>query len=117
MLSVSLARPPLGDWPLPALTGSYVPVRAQGVDYRLFQETAGSGRDVLCLHTAGADARQFHRLMAEQADLSDLLLRAFLARRIEGIMRFEKAKGQFLARTSHRPSLSRFIGRLRYPAV
>lgn len=43
--------------------------------------------------------------------------RAFLARRIEGIMRFEKAKSQFLARTSHRPSLSRFIGRLRYPAV
>lgn len=43
--------------------------------------------------------------------------RAFLGRRIEGIMKFEKAKGQFLARTSHRPSLSRFIGRLRYPAV
>ena len=43
--------------------------------------------------------------------------RAFLARRIEGIMRFEKAKAQFLARTEHRPSLSRFIGRLRYPAV
>jgi ubiquinone biosynthesis protein COQ9 len=43
--------------------------------------------------------------------------RAFLARRIEGIMRFEKAKAQFLGRASHRPSLSRFIGRLRYPAV
>ncbi len=43
--------------------------------------------------------------------------RAFLVRRIEGIMRFEKAKGQFLARTEHRPSLSRFIGRLRYPVV
>lgn len=43
--------------------------------------------------------------------------RAFLARRIEGIMTFEKAKGQFLARTAHRPSLSRFIGRLRYPAI
>ena len=43
--------------------------------------------------------------------------RAFLSRRIEGIMAFEKAKGRFLARTSHRPSLSRFIGRLRYPAV
>lgn len=42
---------------------------------------------------------------------------AFLARRIDGIMRFEKAKAGFLARTSHRPSLSRFIGRLRYPAV
>jgi ubiquinone biosynthesis protein COQ9 len=43
--------------------------------------------------------------------------RAFLARRIEGIMRFEKAKGQFLTRTELRPSLSRFIGRLRYPAT
>ncbi|TGX38814.1 COQ9 family protein [Sphingomonas naasensis] len=43
--------------------------------------------------------------------------RAFLGRRIEGIMKFEKAKAGFLARTSHRPSLSRFIGRLRYPVV
>ena len=43
--------------------------------------------------------------------------RAFLARRIEGIMRFEKAKAQFLTRTEHRPSLTRFLGRLRYPAV
>ena len=43
--------------------------------------------------------------------------RAFLARRIEGIMRFEKTKAQILARGQHRPSLSRFIGRLRYPAV
>ncbi|RDE05855.1 COQ9 family protein [Sphingomonas aracearum] len=43
--------------------------------------------------------------------------RAFLQRRIDGIMRFEKAKAGFLARTENRPSLSRFIGRLRYPAV
>lgn len=43
--------------------------------------------------------------------------RAFLARRIEGIMRFEKAKAGFVARTENLPSLSRFIGRLRYPAV
>lgn len=43
--------------------------------------------------------------------------RAFLARRIEGIMRFEKTKAQLLGRGTHRPSLSRFIGRLRYPAV
>ena len=41
--------------------------------------------------------------------------RAFLARRIEGIMRFEKTKAGVLARFEHRPSLSRFIGRLRYP--
>lgn len=43
--------------------------------------------------------------------------RAFLARRIEDVMRFEKAKAGFLARTQNRPSLSRFIGRLRYPVV
>jgi len=41
--------------------------------------------------------------------------RAFLARRIDGIMAFEKAKAGFLARAAHRPSLSRFVGRLRYP--
>ena len=43
--------------------------------------------------------------------------RAFLGRRIEGIMRFEKAKAKWLGRDTHRLSLSRFIGRLRYPAV
>ncbi|MCW3834777.1 COQ9 family protein [Sphingomonas canadensis] len=43
--------------------------------------------------------------------------RAFLARRIDGIMRFEKAKGRLTGQGTHRPSLSRFIGRLRYPAV
>lgn len=43
--------------------------------------------------------------------------RAFLARRIDGIMRFEKAKAGFLRRAQHRPSLSRFVGRLRYPVV
>ena len=43
--------------------------------------------------------------------------RAFLSRRIEGIMRFEKAKAGFLKRTENMPSLSRFVGRLRYPVV
>jgi ubiquinone biosynthesis protein COQ9 len=43
--------------------------------------------------------------------------RAFLARRIDGIMRFEKLKAQTLRRAEHRPSLSRFIGRLRYPVA
>jgi ubiquinone biosynthesis protein COQ9 len=43
--------------------------------------------------------------------------RAFLARRIDGIMRFEKAKAGMVRRAQHRPSLSRFIGRLRYPVV
>lgn len=43
--------------------------------------------------------------------------RAFLGRRIDGIMRFEKAKAGFLKRTEHGFSLSRFVGRLRYPTA
>ena len=42
--------------------------------------------------------------------------RAFLARRIENIMAFEKAKAKLAARSNHRFSMSRFIGRLRYNA-
>jgi ubiquinone biosynthesis protein COQ9 len=41
---------------------------------------------------------------------------AFLDRRIAGIMRFEKTKAAFTRRTEHMPSLTRFLGRLRYPA-
>lgn len=44
--------------------------------------------------------------------------RAFLARRIEGVMRFERAKAQWKGiGGGERLSLSRFIGRLRYPAI
>lgn len=41
--------------------------------------------------------------------------RAFLARRIEGIMQFEKAKAKLTAGPSIGFSFSRFIGQLRYP--
>jgi ubiquinone biosynthesis protein COQ9 len=51
----------------------------------------------------------------ETADLADT--RAFLERRIENVMQFERVKADWKARGLHRPSLSRFIGRLRYPAV
>ncbi len=43
--------------------------------------------------------------------------RAFLSRRIDGIMRFEKFKGRFTHSAPERLSLARFLGRLRYPAV
>lgn len=42
--------------------------------------------------------------------------RAFLDRRIEGIIRFEKAKAKWSPPEEARFSLSRFLGRLRYPA-
>ena len=43
--------------------------------------------------------------------------RAFLDRRIEGIMNFEKFKGRFAHSAPERLSLARFIGRLRYPTA
>jgi ubiquinone biosynthesis protein COQ9 len=43
--------------------------------------------------------------------------RAFLNRRIDDVMRFEKAKAQWRGNRDRLPSLSRFLGRLRYPAV
>ena len=44
--------------------------------------------------------------------------RAFLDRRIEGVMRFERAKAKWKGiGGGERLSLARFIGRLRYPAI
>jgi len=42
---------------------------------------------------------------------------AFLDRRIDGVMRFEKAKARILKPGEERFSMARFLGRLRYPAV
>ena len=42
--------------------------------------------------------------------------RAFLARRIDGVMRFEKAKARLLRPHDESFSLTRLLGRLRYPA-
>jgi ubiquinone biosynthesis protein COQ9 len=49
----------------------------------------------------------------ESKDFADS--RAFLDRRIDNVMQFEKVKVQSKARRENMPSLSRFIGRLRYP--
>lgn len=42
--------------------------------------------------------------------------RAFLERRIDGVMKFEKAKARLLSRDVAGFSPARFLGRLRYPA-
>ena len=54
-------------------------------------------------------------LQDESEDFADTW--SFLDRRIAGVMRFEKTKAQVLKGTDNLPSLSRFLGRLRYPAV
>ncbi|WP_106640479.1 COQ9 family protein [Allosphingosinicella vermicomposti] len=43
--------------------------------------------------------------------------KGFLDRRIDDVMRFEKFKAQWKGGSERMPSLSRFLGRLRYPAV
>jgi ubiquinone biosynthesis protein COQ9 len=50
----------------------------------------------------------------ESEDFADS--RAFLDRRIDNVMQFEKVKAQAKMRREYVPSFSRFIGRLRYPA-
>jgi ubiquinone biosynthesis protein COQ9 len=51
----------------------------------------------------------------ESEDWADT--RAFLSRRIEGIMRFEKAKAKFTKGPAIGFSPARFLGRLRYPST
>ena len=54
-------------------------------------------------------------LQDESADLGET--RAFLARRIDDVMRFEKAKARLRPDPERRFNVTRFLGRLRYPAV
>jgi pimeloyl-ACP methyl ester carboxylesterase len=62
---LSLA-PREGKRAMPKVLGGYVPVIVGGITYDIYYETAGTGRDVLCMHTAGSDGRQFHGLMADE---------------------------------------------------
>ena len=51
---------------LSRLRGSYHKVTtARGQTAQLYTEQAGNGPPVLCLHTAGADTRQFHGVMCD----------------------------------------------------
>jgi pimeloyl-ACP methyl ester carboxylesterase len=61
----AMLAPRGGERPKPRTTGGYVPVTVGDTTYQIYYETAGAGRDVLCMHTAGADGRQFHGLMAD----------------------------------------------------
>ncbi len=55
-------------------------------------------------------------LAALDDDSPDLAAtRAFLARRIADVMRFEKCKAAWREQRRHLPSITRFLGRLRYP--
>jgi pimeloyl-ACP methyl ester carboxylesterase len=53
--------------PLDPIIGRYVHVALGGRAHRLYFEEAGGGIPLVCLHTAGADGRQFRHLMTDAA--------------------------------------------------
>ncbi len=56
------------DIDMSRLEGAYHRIHASnGQIADIFAESAGAGRPVLCLHTAGADTRQFHGVMCDPA--------------------------------------------------
>lgn len=52
---------------LEPMVGRYLRLPLGGRIHRVYFEEAGSGIPLLCLHTAGADGRQFRHLMADEA--------------------------------------------------
>lgn len=62
---------------LDPIVGRYVTIEIADVSYRIYFETAGEGRPVLCLHTAGADTRQWRHLMNDADVTKDNCLIAF----------------------------------------
>ena len=49
------------------IVGRYVHVDIEGEPCRVYFEEAGQGIPLLCLHTAGADSRQFRHLMCDES--------------------------------------------------
>jgi pimeloyl-ACP methyl ester carboxylesterase len=60
-----------------AIAGRYAAIQIEGRPHRIYFEQAGNGRDLLFLHTAGSDTRQFHRLMNDADLLAQWRMTAF----------------------------------------
>lgn len=59
------------------IIGRYASLMLNGRSCRLFFEEAGSGIPLLCLHTAGADSRQYRHLMTDPAVTDNFRVIAF----------------------------------------
>jgi pimeloyl-ACP methyl ester carboxylesterase len=59
------------------IVGRYLNLVVAGRSYRVYVEEAGSGIPLLCLHTAGADSRQFRHLLNDAAVTSTYRVIAF----------------------------------------
>ena len=54
---------------LEPVVGRYLNLESGGRRYRIYYEEAGAGRPLICLHTAGADSRQFRHVLND-ADIT-----------------------------------------------
>ena len=59
------------------ITGRYVNLELGGRPHRVYFEEAGSGIPLVCLHTAGADGRQYRHLMTDRAITDRFRVMAF----------------------------------------
>ncbi len=50
-----------------AITGRYVNLEIDGLAHRIFFEEAGQGVPLICMHTAGADSRQWRHLLNDKS--------------------------------------------------
>jgi pimeloyl-ACP methyl ester carboxylesterase len=62
---------------LEPIVGRYLTLRLGGRPCRVHFEEAGGGIPLVCLHTAGADGRQFRHLMTDEAITRDFRVLAF----------------------------------------
>jgi len=59
------------------IVGRYLHVDIAGVPHRIYFEEAGSGIPLVCLHTAGADGRQYRHMLCDEAITSRYRVLAF----------------------------------------
>ncbi|HET9800369.1 MAG TPA: hypothetical protein VFP82_01675, partial [Chthoniobacterales bacterium] len=49
------------------IVGRFFTASIDGAEHRVYVEEAGKGLPLLCLHTAGADSRQYRHLLNDAA--------------------------------------------------
>src|SRR5207244_11463308 len=59
------------------IVGRYLELAIDGAAHRIFVEEAGQGIPLLCLHTAGADSRQYRHLLNDAGVTSKYRVVAF----------------------------------------
>lgn len=107
---IEMAKP----WNVPAATK--LAWRSADAMWRLAGDTATDYNHYTKRAILGSIYAATLAVLAEDKSEDREETRAFLARRIDGIMRFEKAKARFTRPAEETFSVTRLLGRLRYPA-